>query len=144
MSHQTEISHLGLEALAQFRKGVEEFNDGMFFECHETLEDVWHGIRGPARDFFQGLIQIAVGFYHLGNANLKGAQSQLEKGLQRLQGYGGRYMGIELGTFCPQVSTWLEKARHGQEIRCHVRDLPKLRLTSDRMHSTDGRSEPPP
>ncbi len=130
LSSPKEVFDRDPEVMAQFRKGLEEFNAGLFFECHETLEDVWHGIRGPARDFFQGLIQTAVGFYHLGNANLKGAQSQFEKGLQRLRKYEDHFMGIELGNFCRETGAWLEKARTGQEIRCHVRDLPKLRLTA--------------
>jgi predicted metal-dependent hydrolase len=40
-----------------FQQGVHEFNTGCFFECHETLEDLWGGVRGTSRDFFQGLIQ---------------------------------------------------------------------------------------
>ena len=43
-------------------KGIAEFNAGLFFECHDTLEDMWGGIRGPARDFFQGLIQVSVAY----------------------------------------------------------------------------------
>ena len=46
-----------------------------FFECHDTLEEVWTGIRGSARDFFQGLIQVSVGFYHHGNGNRGGQRS---------------------------------------------------------------------
>ena len=122
------VSKLEPEAMLQFRKGVAEFNAGLFFECHETLEDLWHGVRGPARDFFQGLIQVAVGFYHLGNRNLTGSRSQLEKGLQKLERYGDQFMGIDLGQFRLQTATWLQKVVSGEEIRGHVRDLPKLQL----------------
>jgi predicted metal-dependent hydrolase len=117
------------EALDQFRRGIEEFNAGKFFECHETLEDVWHGIRGSARDFFQGLIQISVGFYHLGNGNLKGGRSQLEKGLLRLERYPARFVGIDLERLRSRSADWLARVRDGKEIRCHVRDLPKIVLT---------------
>ena len=123
-----DVSKMAPEAMLQFRKGVAEFNAGMFFECHETLEDVWHGIRGPSRDFFQGLIQVAVGFYHLDNRNPTGGRSQLEKGLQKLERYGDRFMGIDLEQFRPQVAAWLQKIVSGEEIRGHVRDLPKLKL----------------
>ena len=116
--------------MLQFRKGVAEFNAGRFFECHEILEDVWHGVRGPARDFYQGLIQVAVGLYHLGNGNLVGCRSQLEKGLQKLERYGDQVMGIELRRFRLQVDAWLQKVVSGEEIRGHVRDLPKLRFVA--------------
>src|SRR5881409_3996809 len=89
-------------------KGVEEFNSGKFFECHDTLEEIWRGIRGPARDFFQGLIQVSVGFYHLRNGNLRGGESQLEKALKNLDAYGDRYGGIELARLRGEVQRWLE------------------------------------
>ena len=77
-------------------KGVREFNDGYYFECHDTLEDLWSGLRGDARDFFQALIQVAVGYYHLGNDNPSGARSMFERALRRFEKYPGRYLGFEL------------------------------------------------
>jgi len=50
----------------------------MFFECHDTLEEVWQG-HAARPGFPAGLIQVSVGFYHLCNGNLAGAGSQLEK-----------------------------------------------------------------
>jgi predicted metal-dependent hydrolase len=77
-------------------KGVREFNDGCYFECHDTLEDLWSGLRGDARDFFQGLIQVAVGYYHLGNDNPAGARSMFERALRRFEKYPARYLGFEV------------------------------------------------
>jgi predicted metal-dependent hydrolase len=111
------------------QKGVAEFNSGKFFECHDTLEEIWQGTRGPARDFFQGLIQISVGFYHLRNGNLRGGQSQLEKGLKALQRYGDRYAGMELENLRSEVGIWLERVRAGQSLRAQVADLPKYHFT---------------
>jgi Domain of unknown function (DUF309) len=73
-----------------------EFNRGAYFECHDRLEDLWSGLRGPARDFFQGLIQIAVGLYHLGNENLAGAESMFTRALRRLEPYPDTYYGFDL------------------------------------------------
>jgi len=111
------------------QKGVTEFNAGKFFECHDTLEEIWQGTRGPARDFFQGLIQISVGFYHLRNGNLRGGQSQLEKGLKALQRYGDRYAGMELENLRSEVGVWLERVRAGESLRAQVADLPKYHFT---------------
>jgi predicted metal-dependent hydrolase len=99
---------------AELLLAVEQFNQREYFECHETLEEVWHGTRGPARDFFQGLIQISVGFYHLRNGNLRGGESQLNKGLARLSGYGERYFGLELADLRHEVHTWLKRLRDGE------------------------------
>ena len=119
---------LDAEAARETRKGVEEFNSGRFFECHDTLEDVWRGVHGPARDFFQGIIQISVGFYHLQNGNLTGAESQLEKALRNLVPYGDRYAGLNLAVLVCDVRTWLERIRSGKPMHGSVADLPKIRF----------------
>src|SRR5262245_3266351 len=113
--------------LREFQKGIEEFNAGKFFECHDKLEEVWRGIRGPARDFFQGLIQISVGFYHLSNGNLRGAESQLTRALDNLEPYGNCYLGVELASLRSEVGAWLERIRSGEKLGGTVADLPKYR-----------------
>ncbi len=107
------------------RRGAEEFNSGKFFECHDTLEEVWHGIRGTARDFLQGLIQISVGFYHVRNGNLRGGESQLDKGLKKLFGYPDCYLGMDLRILRAEVGRWLQKVREGEKLEGSVADLPK-------------------
>ena len=96
-------------------KGVAQFNDGLFFECHDTLEEVWSGVRGPSRDFFQGLIQAAVGFYHLGNGNRAGATTLLRRSLARLERYPARYAGVELAPLRDAVAGWLASLEGGGE-----------------------------
>ena len=92
-----------------FEKGVAEFNAGHFFECHDTLEDMWAGLRGPSRDFFQGLIQVSVAFYHLDNRNLAGAASMLRRALKRFERYPDRYFGFDLGAHRAELREWLER-----------------------------------
>jgi hypothetical protein len=84
------------EERARLQKGVALFNDGLYFECHDVLEDLWSGIRGPSRDFFQGLIQVAVGYYHLGNGKREGARSMFGRALLRFSAYPPRYFGFDL------------------------------------------------
>ena len=52
-----------------FWQGVEEFNQQQFYACHDTLEAIW--IEAPESDkrFYQGVLQVAVGCYHLSNNN---------------------------------------------------------------------------
>jgi len=105
---------LSTEQERLLEKGLEEFNSGLFFECHDTLEELWMGTRGPARDFFQGLIQIAVGFYHLNQWNLRGAKSQLEKGLRKLEAYPECYAGVDVGPIRSEVRGWLNRVRRNR------------------------------
>jgi predicted metal-dependent hydrolase len=80
---------------ALLEKGVHEFNARLFFECHDTLEELWSGRRDASRDFYQGLIQAAVGFYHLGNRNHEGARRLFERALARLRPYPEAYAGLD-------------------------------------------------
>jgi len=69
------------------RRGIELFNAGEFYECHEVLEDAWRPSGGAERYFLQALIHFAVGFYHHRQGNPVGAELQLRKGLRKLAGY---------------------------------------------------------
>ena len=64
----------------QLLQGIREFNAGEWFECHETVEDLWIGSEGEVRDFYQGLIQIAIALHHWRNGNYGGALSLLKGG----------------------------------------------------------------
>ncbi len=108
------------------RKGISEFNTAKFFECHDTLEDVWRGARGPSRDFFQGLIQVAVGFYHLGNANLTGGRSQFEKALGNLNSYGNEYLGVDLRSIREAVREWMRQMDAGEPLNMPAAGPPKI------------------
>ncbi len=101
------------EERAALARGIAQFNDGLFFECHDTLEEAWSGLRGTPRAFFQGLIQAAVGFYHLGNGNRPGATTLLRRSLARLERYPARYAGVELGPLRESVGEWLAALESG-------------------------------
>jgi predicted metal-dependent hydrolase len=122
---------LGEEDRRGLAKGVVEFNAGYFFECHDTLEEVWSGVRGPAREFFQGLIQVSVGFYHFGNGNRGGASTMLERGLKRLAKYPDRYYELELGSLRREVADWRVRIEAGQAFPDELARLPKYRLAGD-------------
>lgn len=80
------------------RQGIAEFNSGEFYECHETLEEYWQTLPVdlPDRQMVQGIIQIAVGFYHLARNNVKGAVKLFTRGNQRLQGFLPGAAGLDL------------------------------------------------
>ena len=61
-----------------------EFNRGEWFDCHETLEDLWVGSEGEMRDFYQGVLQVAVALHHWRNGNFKGSVLLLTSGADKL------------------------------------------------------------
>jgi hypothetical protein len=114
---------------AAFDRGVAEFNAGYYFECHDTLEDMWTGIRGPSRDFFQGLIQVSVAFYHLTGGNLPGAESMLRRALKRFERYPDRYFGFNLAAHRSELQGWLDRIARAGVVDLTVADLPKWSFT---------------
>lgn len=79
------------------------FNGGLFFEVHEVLEAVWLTQGEGIRLLLQGLIQIAVGFHHLENRNLRGALSLLEEGIGKVKEYDPDQSRLELDQFVAQI-----------------------------------------
>ena len=84
------------EADRLFREGVALFNGARYWHAHEAWETVWRSAPEKERDFYQGLIQIAAGFLHLGRKNRRGARNKLSEGLARLRPYGPAHNGIAL------------------------------------------------
>ena len=113
------------------RRGIDEFNREYFFECHDTLEELWMDTIGHDRLFLQGLIQVSVGFYHLSNKNYRGAFSQFTKGLKKLDGYRPVHKGIELEEFMKHVQEWrtmVERTLGGDRISFDETKVPKLQF----------------
>jgi len=112
----------------EFWKGIEEFNAGKFFECHETLEAVWAKQSDPERELTQGIIQIAVAYYHLGRQNPKGALKLFERGLARVQKFPSPSFGMDTEKLIEEV-----KATQRAIGACHAAEnefskLPRIEI----------------
>jgi uncharacterized protein len=64
--------------------GIQLYNKGEFFECHEVLELIWRAESDPVRELYHGLLQVGVSFHHQGRGNYHGAVTLLARGLRRL------------------------------------------------------------
>jgi predicted metal-dependent hydrolase len=83
-------SEWGLPSQQRLREGIALFNRGEFFECHEILEAAWMEAADEEKIFLQGLIQVAVSFYHLRRGNFPGSHRLLRAGLEKLSGCATR------------------------------------------------------
>ncbi|ACK65578.1 protein of unknown function DUF309 [Rippkaea orientalis PCC 8801] len=81
---------------SEFLQGVEQFNHQQFYDCHDTLEALWMEAIEPDKQFYQGILQIAVGCYHLSHHNWRGAVILLGEGVRRLSDYQPDYQGIDV------------------------------------------------
>ncbi|BAY46552.1 hypothetical protein SAMD00079811_41640 [Scytonema sp. HK-05] len=91
----------------EFWQGVEQFNAGEYYACHDTLEALWIEAAEPEKTFYQGILQIAVALYHLSNHNLRGAMILLGEGSNRLRRYPSEYGGIDVDEVLSQSAALL-------------------------------------
>ena len=82
--------------LDAYKAGLEHIRARRFFEAHEELELAWRAAPPEERDFYQGLVHVAVAWYQAGRGNTVGATRQLEKGLRRLEPYEPEHRGVDV------------------------------------------------
>jgi predicted metal-dependent hydrolase len=100
-----------------FWQGIEEFNQQQFYACHDTLEALWLEASEPQKAFYQGILQIAVGCYHLGNHNWRGAVILLGEGVRRLDFYIPVYENIDVTQFINESTQLLKTLQQIQPDR---------------------------
>ncbi len=108
-----------------------EFNRGDWYECHETLEDLWIGSEDEIRRFYQGILQIAVALLHWRNGNFGGSVSLLSSGIDYLQRVCPVCQRIEVAALVSEAATFrTELTRLGPERMAEVPValIPKIRL----------------
>ena len=90
-------------------KGIEEFNRGEFYECHEYLEEAWMQEARQVRFLYQGILQVGVGFYHLQNGNWRGATGVLRNGIERLREFEPETLGVDVRRLVRESERCLEE-----------------------------------
>ena len=95
----------------RFVEGIQLFNSRQFFACHEVLEQLWLKTEGRARDFYKGLIQAAVAFYHWSRNNSGGAISLYHSSSRYLRMYRPEYSGVDVEQFLRQYTALFTSLR---------------------------------
>jgi predicted metal-dependent hydrolase len=90
-----------------YKAGLENIRAGRFFEAHEELEIAWRAAAAEERDFYQGLVHVAVAWYQAGRGRPVATASQLEKARRRLAAFGPSHRGVDVASVLAQV----ERAR---------------------------------
>src|SRR4051794_41953992 len=80
---------------AAFKRGLEEIRLGRYFEAHEELEEAWRAAPAEERDFFQGLVHVAVAWYQADRGRPVATGRQLEKAARRLGPFVPTDRGVE-------------------------------------------------
>ncbi len=113
--------------------GIAQFNAGEYWECHETLEELWRPEPDPIRYLYQGILQVGVGFYHLRRGNWRGATNKLRGGLGYLAPSAPACMGVDVARLRAEagaVLAALESLGAGRIDEYDAGDLPRVHLVS--------------
>ena len=63
----------------------------------------WRAADRDERDFFQGLVHVAVAWYQAGRGNRVGCERQLEKAARRLARFAPSHRGVDVASVLAQV-----------------------------------------
>src|SRR5215813_4123638 len=91
------------ERESNFVRGLDLIRRQEFFEAHEELELAWRAAPAGERDFYQGLVHVAVAWYQAGRANRVGCERQLEKAARRLGPFAPEHRGVDLAATLARV-----------------------------------------
>ncbi len=103
--HSFEVAEFPLPSLNQFpwqdceqyHYGVDLFNEGYWWECHEVLEALWHaaGIGTPAGHVLQAIIQCAAAHLKTRTGQLNGARRLLDHARKHVIWAGDFNLGFD-------------------------------------------------
>lgn len=102
-----------------------QFNAGRFWECHETLEELWVAERQPIRDLYQGVLQVGVAFHHLQQRNYAGAIKMFRRGLPRLRGLPEVSQGLHVAQLATEA-----RSVHDRAVSLGAERIDELDLTA--------------
>src|ERR671936_712621 len=87
-----------------FERGLELIRSGEFFAAHEELELAWRAAPSEERDFYQGLVHVAVAWYQAGRGRRIGCERQLAKAQRRLGPFAPAHRGVDVTALLPQLA----------------------------------------
>ena len=109
----------GRDLEAHYLGYFECFNQGLFYESHDVLEELWLKDRhGPDGAFFKGLIQFAGAFVHLekhqtARPRLRPAAALLKLARASLQRYPAVHRRLDTAALLESIETWLARLEAG-------------------------------
>lgn len=94
--------------LDAYKHGLEHIRSGRYFEAHEELETAWRAAAAEEKDFFQGLVHVAVAWYQAGRGRPVATGRQLEKAIRRLERYEPEHRGVDVAALRAQLAALRE------------------------------------
>lgn len=90
--------------LDELYTAIEQFNDGYWFESHETLEDLWQVTPLPDRTLFQGIIQTAAALVHFARGEYPGIFKLLDAASEKLIAFRPTHLGVDVDALVADIA----------------------------------------
>lgn len=105
----------GHDLPAHYLGYFECFNQQMFYEAHDVLEELWlaEGKGGANYGFYKGLIQFAGAFVHLQKNRLRPAAALFRLSQSYLHQYPERHQGLNVKNLIAHADTWMLDLERG-------------------------------
>ena len=119
---------------AELWVALDEFNQRLFWECHETLEDLWLKTEYPLRLFYHAIIKVAVGFHHMARHNRHGARVKLADGMRLLQPFQPSFYGVRTDELGRESSAFLVRLGNAGPMDWKILDamaLPRIGMVGE-------------
>jgi predicted metal-dependent hydrolase len=96
-----------------FAEAIEQFNSWRFYDCHETLEDIWREVGAKSSEselanFYQGIIKAAAGYHHLLRENYEGTLKVLGDTARLLSPYRPQTLGLNVDALLDAINVTLD------------------------------------
>jgi len=92
------------------------FNQQLFFEAHEVLEELWLSQRGQDNDsFYKGLIQLAGAFVHVQKKRRQPAVALFRLAEANLSKYRGVHLSLQLQEVRDLIRVWITRLERDGE-----------------------------
>ncbi|MBK6799558.1 MAG: DUF309 domain-containing protein [Acidobacteria bacterium] len=119
-----------------YLKGIELFNAGRFYECHEVLEEIWLKAEGTEREFLHALIQQPPHFTTT-RGNLKGAEGVFIRAKRNFDSLPRIVMRLDIPGFVCLLEDYLAGTRRpGSIVNPHNSTYRQKTIVIDRTRLT--------
>jgi predicted metal-dependent hydrolase len=98
-------------APAELLISIGQFNRGEYYNCHDTLEEMWMAETRPIRDLYKGILQIGVAFYHLGHKRYRPVVTLLQRGSGYVLPFAPACMRLDLTQLLADADRCLNEIR---------------------------------
>lgn len=105
------------------------FNEGLYFESHQVLEELWSENR--SNDFCKGLMQMAGAYQHWHNESYYWAANLFRGAAELLAPYAPRYAGMDVDGLTKSLLLCADVARAKRNDRAGSYTLPPIRLRAE-------------